>query len=271
MTGFALEHDFVEYNGFFARPEMPRAAVCILHGIGEHSGRYGRFGDYMAEKGIAVYGVDLPGHGLSPGIRGHIGKRSEFYGFVEGFLTHAAEENPGVPLYLMGHSMGGNLALSYRLEHDDPRVTAYIIASPWLRLKHPPTFFTKGLIPLLATLRPALTMRSGLKSGTYRPEADGSGTRDPLIHGLITPRTAHDCFKASDRILARAGEPGKPVYLFHGTEDGICSIEGSRLFAAAAGRKICTFRAWKGLRHETLHESVWTDVADGVAGYILGE
>ena len=108
----------MEYNGYYSKAEKPLGAIAVLHGIGEHFGRYEKFADYMARRGYSVYGIDLPGHGKSPGIRGQIGKRDEFYGLVDTLLDHVRHEEPGVPKYLMGHSMGGNLALSYRIARE---------------------------------------------------------------------------------------------------------------------------------------------------------
>lgn len=268
MDEFALEYDFVGYPGYFERPENARAALCAIHGVGEHFGRYGRFAGYLASRGIAVYGIDLPGHGRSPGIRGHIGPRDELYALLDRLLAGAAEQCPGAPLFLMGHSMGGNIALSYRLARPDAALRGCVISSPWLRLVTPPSRLMRGLLPFIAALRPTATMKNGIKGPLFTPAEGAPPEPDPLMHGLITPRTAHDCFGAAREILRRAGEAGPPVYLFHGDRDGVCSVEGSREFAGAAG-SACTYREWPGLGHETLNEAAWEDVAGAACDWIL--
>jgi alpha-beta hydrolase superfamily lysophospholipase len=266
MLEFQLKHDYVEYQGYYSKAEKPLGAVAVLHGIGEHFGRYEKFADHMARKGYSVYGIDLPGHGKSPGIRGQIGKRDEFYGLVDTLLDHVRQEEPGVPKYLMGHSMGGNLALSYRIARGKEELRGYIITSPWIRLANMPTAIAYGLSIVTSVLAPNMLLKNRVKSGKHFDPAEyvpPDSLPDKLCHPFITPGTAAGCFKWAKLIIKSAGVKRAPVLLMHGTKDGICSIEGSRAFAEAAGG-LCTYREWEGLRHDLLCESCWQDIADEI-------
>ena len=266
MLGFELKHDYVEYNGYFSKAENPLGAVAVLHGIDEHFGRYANFADYMARKGYSVYGIDLPGHGKSPGIRGQIGKRDEFYGLVDTLLDHISQEEPGVPRYLLGHSMGGNLALSYRIAREDEKVHGYIITSPWIRLANMPTAFAYFLSLVASVVMPNMLLDNRVKSKKHFDPAgyvSPDSVPDKLCHPFITPGTAAGCFKWAKLIAKNADVKRGPVLLMHGTRDGICSIEGSRAFARTAG-ELCTYREWEGLRHDLLLETCWQDVADEI-------
>jgi len=270
MQKFILKHENVEYQGYFAKADKPRAVIAVIHGIGEHFGRYDRFAQYMAQHGCSVYGIDLPGHGKSPGIRGQIGKREEFYELIDGLISYVRNDEPGVPLFLMGHSMGGNLALSYRLVRKDTDVRAFIISSPWIKLVDIPTAIAYFFSLVTSIIAPNLTINNGIRSDKlYSPseEVPAEAKPDNLCHPFITPGTASGCFKWAKIILKNAAAERKPVYLMHGSEDGICSVEGSREFAAAAG-SLCTYREWEGLKHEMLNEVCWKDVANEILVWI---
>jgi len=269
MKKFVLKHENVEYQGYFAEAGKPKASIAVLHGIGEHFGRYERFAHYMAEHGCSVYGIDLPGHGKSPGIRGQIGKREDFYNLVDELASYVKNEVPGVPMFLMGHSMGGNLALSYRLARKETHFKAFIISSPWIKLAGAPSLLAHFISLIAALVAPNLTIDNRIKADklfTPSDEVSDEAKPDNLCHPFITPRTAADCFKWARIILKNAAVERRPVYLMHGSADSICSVEGSREFAAAAG-DMCTYREWEGLKHELLNE-VWKDVANEILVWI---
>lgn len=270
MKSFILSYEGVEHQGYFEKAEKPQAAIAVIHGVGEHFGRYGRIARYLAERGCSVYGVDLPGHGKSPGIRGQIGKREDVYGLIDELISYMAREEPEVPLFLMGHSMGGNLVLSYRLAREESKLKAYIVSSPWIRLVDFPTFLSRIFSVIASIIVPNLPLDNRIKQEKlYTPAREPlEGAKpDHLYHHFITPSTAAGCFKWAKLVLKNAAVKRKPVYLIHGSKDEICAVEGSRQFAAAAGEQ-CTYREWEGLKHELLNEECWTDVADELLDWI---
>lgn len=266
MYEFAIKHENVEYQAYNVKSVNPKAAIVVIHGIGEHFGRYGRFASYIAQRGYSVFGIDLPGHGKSPGIRGQIGHREDVFRLTDSVISYITEQNPGLPIFLMGHSMGGNIVLSYRLRGKDPQIKAYIASSPWIKLTNMSSAASYFLAMAAAMCSPNLKLKNGVKNENLFTPSDivtADAMPDMLCHPFITPRTAAGCFKWAKLILKNAGATRKPVYLMHGSGDGICSVEGSRAFASGAG-KSCTYREWEGLKHEMLNEARWKEVADEI-------
>ena len=272
MMEFTIKHENIEYSAACAKAENPKAAMVVIHGIGEYFGRYERFSHYMADHGYSVYGIDLPGHGRSPGIRGQIGKREDVYTLMDSLVSYVTQENPGKPVVLMGHSMGGNIALSYRLRGRDDAIRAYVASAPWLRLANMPSTASYCFAVIAAMVAPNAMIKNGVKNENLFTPSNAvpvESMPDKLCHPFITPRTAAGCFQWAKKILRNAGAECKPVYLMHGSSDGVCSVEASREFAAAAS-KSCTYREWEGLKHEMHNEARWKDVADGIIAWLDG-
>mgnify|MGYP003326130925 CR=1 FL=1 len=216
------------------QPEQAVRLMVLVHGFGEHSGRYEEVGTFFAQRGFAVYAHDHLGHGNSPGLRGHIGRFDDFLGDVERFISHASEAHPGLPHVLVGHSMGGLIvaALACEKEVDTDLI---VLSGPALSL--PPDVSRSKLIfaRLLRRLVPRLTMQAGLDvSGISRdPAVVQDYESDPLVHGQITASMGAGMFEAIQRVQRQANRLSVPTLLVHGEADPICRVEGSRVFFAS--------------------------------------
>lgn len=265
------QDDGMVLRGYRKDPEGPvKAAVCLVHGVGEHGGRYGDVTAHLLRKGIAILSLDLRGHGLSDGRRGHAAPRAAVIGDVDAMLLRAREIWPGVPVWLYGHSLGGNIVLSHRL-FGSTKPAGTVATSPWLILAAPPPPIAVSLVKGVSRLIPAMAIRNGLALDGL--SHDGSVIRayreDPLVHPYISLQAACDAIEMADAVLARAAEDFGPLLLMHGSEDPICSVEGSRKLADAAGSR-CTYHEWAGMRHELHHESIWPEQAEEIAEWVLG-
>lgn len=249
------------------------AVVALMHGMGEHSGRFADWAEALAGRGVAVTCLDQRGHGRSEGPRGH----SPGYGWlmesVDGTLREAAERHPGVPVFLMGHSMGGNLALNYGLGwragveepglarrvpegKDAPPVVAGLIASaPWLELAFKPNPVQVALARVVRGVFPRFTQSTNLdvEAISRDPEQVRAYILDPLIHDRITASMFFDVHAQGEWAMRHAGELATPTFLYHGDADRLTSFEASRRFAAAAGDNV-RFTRIEGGFHETHHE-----------------
>ena len=240
--------------GYHWKKEDPEHVVCIIHGIGEYAGRYDRVATAMQNAGNAVLSMDLRGHGISFGKRGHCAPRKEVLKDVDELISYAQKLYPEKPLILYGHSMGGNITLDYRKRGEKNHIPAgYIVSAPWVELVRPVTGTLYAAVKALSKVAPSLTISSGVSSKELgNPSVVGNYEKDPLVHMKISTLCAVDGFDtgtamAEGKLQDNGGAEGTPMLLMHGTEDRICSIEGSRKVAAIES---CQYIEWPGLYHE---------------------
>ncbi len=236
-------------------PARPKAVVCLVHGHGEHVGRYARVAAALNQAGYALLGFDLRGHGKSGGPRGHVPSYEALLVDIDLFLGQMDERYPALPRFLYGHSMGGNLVINYALRcRSDLR--GVVATGPWLELAFQPPLVRVALGKIMNRVFPAFTQESGLE--TKALSRDESVVRayenDPLVHGKISARLFVLMYEAGLWAMQHAPEFPLPLLLMHGEADRITSAEASRRFAAAVPQKRCTLRLWPGLYHEIHNE-----------------
>ncbi len=236
------------------RAQSLRAAVCLIHGIGEHSGRYAGFAKEMSDQGFGVAAFDLRGHGRSSGKRGHTPSFEALLRDIDRALEQTTRRFSGAPLFLYGQSMGGNLALNYAIRRQ-PSIAGVIATSPWLRLAFEPSDYIVKLGRMMNRIFPSFSSsnRLDIKGISRDSNIVRSYHSDPLVHDRISARMYVSCYEAGEWALEHASECVIPVLLMHGTADRITSIEASQQFAERADQ-YCTFRMWKGFYHEIHHE-----------------
>jgi len=228
-----------------------RAVLVIVHGLGEHSGRYMNVVNHLVPLGYAVYGFDHRGHGRSPGPRGFIKNYIEFRGDVRNFLEMVREREGKRPLFLMGHSMGGGIVVNYVLH--DPEGFAGVIASA-------PAVGKLGIQPMLAFaarlmsgVLPKLAMDNGLDlSGISRDEAAVQAYKDdPLVHGKGTPRLGVEMMDNAAWSMANAHEWEPPLLMIHGDADRIVNVDETRAFFAQVKQPDKELIVYEGGYHES--------------------
>jgi alpha-beta hydrolase superfamily lysophospholipase len=219
------------------RAAEPKAALILVHGIGEHSGRYDHVGSYLAERGVTVYALDHQGHGRSGGRRGWVSDFNIYLDDIANFDAYVRIENESRPLFLLGHSMGGLLVVAYLLER--PLKPDYVILSG------------PAIVPILDPDAPAIDptrlSRDPLVQEAYM--ADPLILRERIDDELYL-RLA-DCLAVID---GRAGEISLPLLLLHGTDDRLCSAQGAKDFVEASASKDTTIRLYADGRHESFNE-----------------
>lgn len=234
--------------------EKPNHVVCLIHGIGEYAGRYERVASAMNEKNIAVVSMDLRGHGLTFGKRGHCAPRREILKDIDDLITYAQEQYPGVPLILYGHSMGGNITMDYRKRGSkNSELKGFIVSAPWVELVRKVSGALYVTVKSLAKVMPQMTISSGVSEKDLGNKKNvGDYEANPLIHKRISLECAVDGFITGEKMAAgtmedNGGAKGIPMLLMHGTEDKICNVNGSRNVAAVED---CEYVEWPGLYHE---------------------
>lgn len=235
--------------------EQPRGVVAIVHGMGEHSGRYEKLAMFLGGLGLAVFTYDLRGHGRSGGPRAYVDRFDEYLGDTDIFLTHVRRHSGPLPLFLLGHSMGGAIAALYTATRQ-PALRGLALSSPAIRLGEdiPPWLIATG--HWVARVLPRLPVRKiDTRLISRDPAVVAQAARDPLNHYGGTPaRTGSQLVLAMERILAELGALRIPLYIFHGTEDRLASPVGSELLYQGAAASDKTLRLYAGSYHETMND-----------------
>ncbi len=234
--------------------------VCVVHGLGEHSGRYAHLAEYFSPNGFVLNTYDLRGHGKSEGPRGHSPSLDVIYDDFSIFLEDARDRYPNQPIFLYGHSLGGNLVLNYGIRKT-PSIKALIATSPILRPAFEPPAWKIRLGRILYGLMPTFAMSNELDRNALSRDLEvvHRYNEDPLVHNRITSRLAIDMLDSGLWLLDNAHKLRLPTLLVHGSGDKICSAQASQEFAQKAG-DICTLKVWEGLYHETHNEPEKEDV-----------
>ena len=232
--------------------ENPRAALLVVHGLGEHCGRYAGMAQALNACGIEVWGYDQRGHGTNPlGPRGY----ARVADLEKDSLSARTgiREKRGLPLFLLGHSMGGGLSL-YTMLHSQPDVKAAVICSPWIELVKP----LPELPAKILKKHPGMLGKAGIKNGIpetglcHDPAVTQAYGTDPLVHDHISFALAADMLNAADYSLTHGDRLLVPMLLLHGDADGICSPEGTKIFAAQCEK--ARLEIFPGAFHEIHNE-----------------
>ncbi|HSQ27662.1 MAG TPA: lysophospholipase [Anaerolineales bacterium] len=232
----------------------PRGLVCLIHGLGEHSGRYLHVAQFLTSQNYAVYAMDNRGHGKSSGERGHVNDFEDFMKDIDQLMQKAQEDYPGIPIFLYGHSLGGILVLNYALRRK-PSINGVVATSPGLRTVLEEQKIKIALSKLISSILPKLSMPTGLQANqiSHDPQVVKKYTEDPLVHDRGTPGLAVNLLEAIEWAYQHAHEFSVPLLLMHGTDDEIAYARGSQEFASKV-RGDCTLKLWEGMAHETHNE-----------------
>jgi lysophospholipase len=254
-------------------PPCARAGLVVVHGLGEHGGRYADLATVLAAAGIATYALDLRGHGRSGGRRGHMPSFDAVLQDVERFRREVTmRAGAAVPLFILGHSMGGLIATRYLQEHgghepqsDDPapggqehggRFRGAIVISPWLATAMPVPRWKLAASRTLGRLLPSLPIPHRLR--TEHLSRDPSIVRayddDPLTHGSITPRAFVEVSAAMDLAVQRSGRLALPMLFLLAGDDRIVDTGHALRFARAIRAGDVTIDVYDGSYHEVLND-----------------
>lgn len=249
----------------------PRAVLLVSPGLGEHSGRYAALAADLAPRGISTYALDHRGHGLSEGRRGHVARFAEFVQDLERFRREVATTAPGdLPVFLLGHSLGGLIALRYLQEIGDTPLRGAILTSPLLGVAVEAPRWLVAISGLLSRVLPALPFASRIDPGllTRDPAGVEAYRRDPLVHARVTPRLYTEMTAAIGDAFAARERVRVPLLFLVSGEDRIARPEKALELARGLPGDV-TVRDLEGMYHECLNEVGREDVVDEVADWIL--
>ncbi len=252
---FKGEGDLELYYQRWRPDEAPKAVLAVVHGFGEHSGRYGNVVDWLVPKGYAVYAFDQRGHGRSPGQRGYVESFADVRADVRAFLDRVRREAPDLSVFLVGHSQGGLTVLNYALH--DPSGLAGVVASGPVLTQPDVSPVLLLLSRLLSRVWPTFSLEVGLEAAALSrdPAVVRAYQDDPLVHGKGTPRLGTEIMAAADWTQAHASDWSLPLLLVHGGADRLSPPEASRRFFENV-----TFPDKKRIEYEGYYHEVFNDV-----------
>ncbi|NPC74111.1 alpha/beta hydrolase [Corallococcus exiguus] len=247
----------------------PRAHVAIVHGYGDHIGRYRPVIDALVQDGFAVHGFDYRGHGRADGRRAYAAKWTQFLDDLDGFWQRVRKAAGNEKIFLLAHSHGGLMAahaLTGRLEG----LSGAILSAPYLKLAISPPAAKVLAARMVGTLVPWMKVPSGLAPEMLStdPDIQKAVGADPLYVPFATPRWFVESTAAQAQTLGLAPKIQVPLFVLCGQEDGVALPAAARAFFEAAGTADKKFKEYPGMRHEPLNERDRATVFQDISGWI---
>lgn len=252
-------------------PENPKAGMLLVHGLGEHSSRYGHIVEKLNDLGVAVFTFDGRGHGKSAE-----GKPSAYFDSYKDYLKDidalfgkVKTYLPGKPCFLYGHSMGGGLVAAYVLKYK-PEATGVIMSSPAIKEAEGTSYLLITISGLINKLLPKYKVLKLDVEGVSRiPEEVEKYNTDPLIyHENIPTRTGYELYQMMQFIQSQAENFDLPFLLIHGDADRLTNPKGSELLAQKAKSTDKTFKIFPGAYHELINDLDREEVMKDIVGWV---
>lgn len=236
-------------------PESPLGVLVLVHGVSEHSSRYAHVAQRLNEAGYAVYGVDHRGHGRSSGTRGNLGRMAAAVADLHRVRRLAEEKVPDVPVFVLGHSLGGLIALDYVTTSRADGLAGLALSGTAIDLSVG-TPLERRLAPVLSAVVPSLGIVAlDFTMLSKDPDVVSAYRSDPLVYtGKVRARTGAETLLAITRVSRALAALTLPVLVMHGTEDRIASARGAQALTDSIGSDDKTLRLYDGLHHEIFNE-----------------
>jgi acylglycerol lipase len=248
----------------------PKAVLLIVHGLAEHSGRYGNLVDYFLPKGYALYSLDHQGHGKSEGLRGYVSSFSDYVIDLKTFFDLVRRENKHAKIFLIGHSMGGLIATTYAIKHQN-ELAGLVLSSPTLKVGSSVSRRDMIMARVCSALFPKLPI-AGLDSNAISKDKKvvQAYVNDPLVYtGKIRARLACEIINAMNTGLqAQMPKIELPILIMQGSKDSLSNPEGSALLFKLVASKEKTLNPFEGLYHELFNEPERTQVMEYMENWL---
>jgi alpha-beta hydrolase superfamily lysophospholipase len=234
-------------------PETPvKATVCLIHGLGEHAGRYSHVASVMSAASLALHAIDLRGHGRSEGPRGHTPSFIQWLEDLDLLISHA---HPNLPVFLYGHSLGGLIIIQYALDRAGS-IRGVIATGPAFQRGFEVPAIKLFMGRIMSGIMPTFSQHSGLDPNDL--SRDESVARayidDPLVHDWASARLFVETTEAMENVLSRAADLQTPILLVHGAEDRLTVPAKTEEFYRAVRSDDKSLRVWPNQFHEVHNE-----------------
>lgn len=228
--------------------------IALVHGLGEHSGRYAHVAEFFTSQGFGIIAVDTYGHGQTTGKRGHADFMKAYMEQITHLLELARQTIPNKPVFLYGHSMGGALVLNYVFRYK-PAINGLIATAPAVR----PGFKVPDLLLIIGkiarAIAPSFTQANSLDLDnlSHDREVIEKYKADPLVHNQVSGMVGISLIEWGEWLLQNAKNSTIPILIMHGTKDKLTSYEASKLLASRIQGDV-TFKSFENLFHEIHNE-----------------
>lgn len=236
-------------------PAKKKGVLAVIHGLAEHSGRYQYLVDYFFKHGWALYLVDQRGHGRSPGPRLYSPDFKTLVDDLEAFVREVHRLEPKLPLFLIAHSFGGQVAVDYLARHPK-ELKGAVLSGPNLKLAMSVSHLKKAVGYAASRILPTFLIPNDLNASwiSHDPEVVKAYEQDPLVSHKISLKLGTAILDNLTQVMALAGQIKTPVFMLHGGEDKITSVEGSREFFEKLKVQDKTLKIYPGFYHESFNE-----------------
>jgi lysophospholipase len=237
-------------------PETPRAAVLVLHGYADHGGRYLAVMRHLAARGFAAFALDYRGHGQAAGQRGHVDSFAQYHADLGQFLEAVTSETSGLKRFVLAHSHGALITLSYALAYPDAPIAGVVLSNPYLKLAFAPPAALAMVSRLLSVTLPSLAVKNHLHAEMLTRDAavQRATEQDPLYGHTTTARWFIESNRAQTEVTLRPLEFRWPALVLLGNADPVALPETTRRFFANCGSPDKQLLTYDGFRHEILNE-----------------
>ena len=248
--------------------ETPKAVMSLVHGFGEHSGRYADMSTYLNSKGISVVTLDLRGHGKSDGRRGYCPDYNLLLSDVDALLAKSREIYPDLPHMLYGHSMGGGIVMNHQLKSGGAGINAVIASAPFIQPADTISKPQRAIVRFLGKMAPKMSLGNKIDGSKVSrlPLEQEAYMSDPLNHGNLGVGLAIGMVEGGEWILENAQNWTRPLLLVHARQDQLTDFAASEAFAAKAQN--CTFKAYEDCEHEIHNDCHRADVYKAASDFI---
>ncbi len=251
-----------------------KAVIILVHGYDEHSSRYQYLAKHCTDRGLAVHALDHWGHGKSDGINGFVPEFDVYHNGVDALIAQLPEAQAALPRILVGHSLGGLIAVSYLLENQAEFAGA-VLSGPAIKAADEPSTFLRFISRLLSKIMPKMGVIALDPSGVSRdPQVVADYLADPLVSGKkISARLGFEMMNQMDHIQAEASKISLPMLLLHGEADSLTAVEGSKFLNDYIGSAEKQLKIYPELYHEIFNEpekdAVLTDMTDWIEARLI--
>jgi len=252
------------FGQYWTTEGTEKGVIALVHGFGEHSGRYEHVAKAFAQRGYSTFSFDHRGHGRSGGQRGHTPSYEHLMDDVDLFLDKVRDNFPDMPVILYGHSMGGNIVVNNMLRHD-PEIDGAIVTGPFFRTSEPPPAFQVALGKFMDKIWGAFPDKARLDANHISRDKAvvEKYVNDPMVHNKISARMGLALLASGEYAIEHAAEIELPLFIIHGADDHLTDHKGSIDFKANAGENV-KLDILNGFYHEVHNEPEKADVLNSI-------